>query len=150
MFRYSSELRRIEETILKVSIEYLSLESEGFNLPSCSSTEIKFEPQYTGKNNHIVQFLAFTPEFDLNSYDSKGKTMLHYASTNGDVSIVKLLLDHQASVSHQTPKSRTPLHCATKHNHLEIVKLLIEHNSDLTIEAKTFSFQFMLPSVKTT
>ena len=53
-----------------------------------------------------------------------GHTPLHEAAFNGDVPLVRLLLESGADRSVRTPEGDTPLDIATKHNRAEVVRLL--------------------------
>ena len=53
-----------------------------------------------------------------------GHTPLHEAAFNGDLALVRLLLDEGADRSLRTPEGDTPLDIATKHKRAEAVRLL--------------------------
>lgn len=53
-----------------------------------------------------------------------GHTPLHEAAYNGDLALVRLLLEHGADRSVQTAEGDTPLDIATKHKRTEVVRLL--------------------------
>jgi len=53
-----------------------------------------------------------------------GHTPLHEAAFNGDLALVRLLLDAGAARSLRTPEGDTPLDIATKHRRAEVVRLL--------------------------
>ena len=53
-----------------------------------------------------------------------GHTPLHEAAFNGDLALVRLLLDEGADRSQRTPEGDTPLDIATKHERAEVVRLL--------------------------
>jgi len=55
---------------------------------------------------------------------SAGHTPLHEAAFNGDMALVRLLLDSGADRSLRTPEGETPLDIATKHNRTEVARLL--------------------------
>ena len=59
-----------------------------------------------------------------------GRTPLYYASMEGHVATVKLLLKHGAEVwSVKNADGLTPLHCAAIHGHVETARVLLEHNA---------------------
>ena len=53
-----------------------------------------------------------------------GHTPLHEAAFNGDLALVRLLIDSGADRSLRTPEGDTPLDIATKHKRAEVVRLL--------------------------
>ena len=63
-----------------------------------------------------------------------GWTPLHYAATNGHLSIMKLLLDKYAFIDAQSPNGTTPLMMAAMYGSPEAVKLLIDEGADLKMK----------------
>eukprot|EP01012_Entosiphon_sulcatum_P063024 TRINITY_DN8992_c0_g1_i1.p2 TRINITY_DN8992_c0_g1~~TRINITY_DN8992_c0_g1_i1.p2 ORF type:complete len:153 (-),score=25.88 TRINITY_DN8992_c0_g1_i1:81-539(-) len=64
---------------------------------------------------------------DPNSADGGGCTPLHYACSNGQLHVVKALLDHPGiNVNAQDSYGRTPLHWAVSSGHVDVVKMLLE------------------------
>ncbi|MBS0340418.1 MAG: ankyrin repeat domain-containing protein [Proteobacteria bacterium] len=59
-----------------------------------------------------------------------GWTPLHYAATNGHISIMKELLDKYAFINAQSPNGTTPLMMAAGYGSVEAVKLLIDEGAD--------------------
>ncbi|MCX4165269.1 MULTISPECIES: ankyrin repeat domain-containing protein [Paraburkholderia] len=66
--------------------------------------------------------------------NKKGWAPLHYAASNGNDDIVKLLLDHSAYVDAGSPNGTTPLMMAARANHVSTVKLLLDNGADLTVK----------------
>jgi serine/threonine protein kinase/ankyrin repeat protein/formylglycine-generating enzyme required for sulfatase activity len=67
-------------------------------------------------------------------------TPLMFASSQGDVEMVKFLIDRQADVKATNASGQTALHFAAQHGHRSVVELLLNANADvnaLTREAKT-------------
>jgi ankyrin repeat protein len=78
---------------------------------------------------------------DVNEHDSCGVTPLYLAVGNGQVEMVRFLLEHGARVNIiPAPDvgigrpSMTPLMVAAQRGHAEIAKLLIEHGADISAE----------------
>lgn len=56
---------------------------------------------------------------------------LHLAAMNGDVSVVKLLLQHGAKVDADDGSGQTPLFLAANWSRYDAVELLIEHGANV-------------------
>ncbi|OOZ39528.1 ankyrin repeat domain-containing protein [Solemya elarraichensis gill symbiont] len=60
-----------------------------------------------------------------------GGTPLNFAVSQGDLSMVKLLLDYSADVNGGMQDDATPLHNAAKQDHLSIARLLIKKGANI-------------------
>lgn len=63
-----------------------------------------------------------------------GWTPLHYAATSGQLTIMKVLLDHYAFIDAQSPNGTTPLMMAAMYGSTEAVKLLLAEGADTTMK----------------
>ncbi len=63
-------------------------------------------------------------------------TLLHIAAYNGQLKIVKYLIENGAKVDEKDPDGWTPLPLAAGNGHLEIVKYLIENGADVNAVEK--------------
>jgi ankyrin repeat protein len=63
-----------------------------------------------------------------------GWTPLHYASTTGHNDVVKYLLDHAAYIDAESPNGTTPLMMAARGGHIETVKLLLDEGADMRLK----------------
>ena len=63
-----------------------------------------------------------------------GWTPLHYAATNGHISIMKELLDKFAFIDAQSPNGTTPLMMAAGYGSFEAVKLLVDEGADQSMK----------------
>lgn len=84
------------------------------------------------KNEDSTMFLILNEaEFDVNSTDSKGRTLLHYAVIENNFNIAKLLLDKGANSSHSDNNGWTPLHYAAQNYNAKLSELLIKYGADV-------------------
>ena len=62
------------------------------------------------------------------------------AATNGYHDMVKILLDHKASVNIQDRHGNTPLHLAASNGNYEVVKLLVGEFADVDAVTKVLLY----------
>ena len=97
------------------------------------------------KNEIIVEYILRHDPSSVNQNDINGDTPLHHASFDGQVEIVKLLLDFNANVNAKDfVQTSTPLFSAIASNSKEnvnIVKLLLEKNADVEYQVATSTLQ---------
>ncbi len=66
-----------------------------------------------------------------NAKDASGSTLIHYAVTNNQVEIAKLLIDRGADIhAHYSNDGHTVLHLAVMHQDGEMTKLLLDRKAD--------------------
>lgn len=68
----------------------------------------------------------------INMPGAQKKTPLHHACINGDPEVVRLLLQHGASVNAKTSDGHTPLHAACQSGNLQTVRALLHHGANPT------------------
>jgi ankyrin repeat protein len=87
-----------------------------------------------GANRHFetMKWLVDHGGEDVNSQtDSEGFTLMGYASREGNLELVKILLEDMKADVHQiTLDGRTGLMDAAANGHVEVVKFLLEHNAN--------------------
>lgn len=93
-------------------------------------------------------------EFDINTRNSEGKTLLHIHARKSNGQILEFLLNHGADPNIQDKYGKTPIfYCPES---ISCTKLLIDHGANLTIRdndshislyyaAKTYSFKYVQP-----
>ena len=83
------------------------------------------------KGNLKLTQLLIERQADINH---PGWTPLHYAATNGNAKIVKLLLDESAYIDAESPNGTTPLMMAARYGTPEAVQLLIKEGADIHLK----------------
>nr|XP_022903921.1 ankyrin repeat and sterile alpha motif domain-containing protein 1B-like isoform X1 [Onthophagus taurus] len=72
-----------------------------------------------------------------NVQDSSGYTSLHHAALNGHREIVRLLLEHDASINIVDSKGSTPLHLAAWSGNADIARMLLKGPSLCNVNSTT-------------
>lgn len=67
----------------------------------------------------------------LEKKNEKGETPLHVAAINGNVSLVKRLIEQGHRVDVKDYSGWTPLHEACNHGHIEVVKVLLDNKAPI-------------------
>jgi ankyrin repeat protein len=89
------------------------------------------------RNKEKVEFALEQRPSDINQQSQTMKnTPLHIASSNGDIEIVKLLIENGADVNKQNKDGTTALYIASQRGDIEIVKLLIQNGADVNKQNK--------------
>ena len=89
----------------------------------------------------------------ISAFDVKkdaGSTPLHFASFNGDVEVVRFLVEHGTDATAQDKNGSTPLHFASKNGHVEVMQFLVEHGAHPTAQNKYGSTPSHLASTNVT
>ena len=71
---------------------------------------------------------------DIDSTNDEGKSPLHIAAENNQLSISKLLIKNGANISKRDLKEWTPLHCAAARSHFKYCEYLISLKANIAIE----------------
>jgi uncharacterized protein len=74
----------------------------------------------------------------VNSRDERGIMPLRYAVEQGHITLVSLLLEHNALINARANDDQTAVHRAIALGHEAIARLLIEKTSDVTMQRKNF------------
>ena len=75
----------------------------------------------------ILQKILSNKKGDINYCDENNWTALHYASDEGCLKIVELLIKSNCDVNALTKNRKTALHLASSHGYFDISRLLIEN-----------------------
>ncbi|CAG8791792.1 14176_t:CDS:2, partial [Racocetra persica] len=90
------------------------------------SAEDKKSGEAIEKNDvESIRKLIEERKLGTNTCDEYGNTALHYASQNGYLEIIDILLENGAEVNSEEKNKLTPLHAAISNNHKEIAKKLL-------------------------
>ncbi|XP_069690783.1 ankyrin-1-like [Periplaneta americana] len=103
---------------------------EIINLVLESSTVIT-KHKYTRRNEEQIDS-SFKHKI-VNTKDKSGWTPLLYASRQGNLDIVQILIKHKADVSFRNESGECALHLAVREGHLSVVKYLVEHGADIQL-----------------
>jgi len=91
-----------------------------------------------GDSIQTIQKMIESGDFDVNSRNPAGYTLLHLAVKQQRLDIVKLLLQHRASPNSTNFEGYTPLHTAVETDHADaFVALLLDNKADATVVDKT-------------
>lgn len=69
----------------------------------------------------VQKFIAAHPDFDLNTPDHNGKTLLHVACIRGDLRLANYLLDKGANYLQTDDQGWNALHFAIASHHIELI-----------------------------
>lgn len=77
-----------------------------------------------------AEILQSTPEL-VNSVEAGGFTAMHFAAFNGDLEMIKMLLDHHADASVANYDGNTPLVMAVKGHQIDAIHALLKAGVDI-------------------
>lgn len=95
--------------------------------PSCDESYSSLYKWYADILNRTSDLLKNPLPSDINQIDRYGRTAMHYASDQGNASVVQLLLTNGCNVNNPcTSESMSPLHLACSKGHIEVAALLVK------------------------
>ncbi|EGU78519.1 hypothetical protein FOXB_10970, partial [Fusarium oxysporum f. sp. conglutinans Fo5176] len=71
-------------------------------------------------------------DFPITVTENDGWTLSHWASVNGHINVIKLLIQHGCDITVTTEDGATPLHLASANGHIYVVHLLIDEGASAT------------------
>ncbi len=100
--------------------------------------DVKGPLQLAIDNKHsAAALMLIAAGANVNAHDGNYFYPLHAAATNGDIDVVKALLDKKAELDVQTlAKGRTPLHCAIENEFAPVVRALLAAGANPDIANK--------------
>ena len=82
--------------------------------------------------------IEYLPRDIYDAANNEGMTALHYAAANGDINVVKILIENGADIKAQdTVLSRSVIHFAAESGNIDCIKYLTEKGADL-LDRDTF------------
>ncbi|XP_020297403.1 ankyrin repeat and KH domain-containing protein 1-like [Pseudomyrmex gracilis] len=120
-------LERAREILPYYGLSYSQVWKEGYVL-LCDAIE--------NRHTEVIKLLlTYGSKVNSNTGETYN-TPLNFAVKNGDIKIVKMLLDRRANVNATTRYGTTPLHNAIVKEKIEIAELLLNHGADVNASDK--------------
>lgn len=92
----------------------------------------KFESQFRKackKGNRLAVGALLSVGIEINNYDQKGFSGLHYASANGHIGVVSFLVNNKATINIPALDQSTPLHVACYNGHDKVIQFLLANGA---------------------
>ncbi|KPM35886.1 hypothetical protein AK830_g10674 [Neonectria ditissima] len=87
-------------------------------------------------NLRVAQLLIWRASGLVNAFDHEKRTVLHYAASQGNRSIVEMLLNSGADIDAQDGSGQTPLSLAVSQSHEDVAVCLIRSGANLDMPCK--------------
>lgn len=91
---------------------------------------------YLSRISLIMLFLFSCASSDINTKDGNGNSLMHDAVMNGDISLIKKLIDRGADINVANEQYVTPIRLAAYLNRRDIVQLLIKKGINVNYNQK--------------
>lgn len=118
------QARKVTEVLLgwpKIDVEARNSQDESALMMAALKGDLELARRLIGRDADV---------------NKPGWTALHYASTNGHIAAMRLLLEHHAYIDAEAPNGTTPLMMAAHYGTPEAVKLLLEEGADPELRNK--------------
>lgn len=96
-----------------------------------SKDSINQTPLHTAVKNIEISTYLLHQKARINDRDGLGNSPLHRAVFGGSIDVVKLFIEHGASIEAENSNRQRPLHLAIKQKSLDGVKLLIDKGANI-------------------
>ena len=83
----------------------------------------------SNKPEVLEQFLKSTTYINLNYIDAEGESPLHRGCLQGNLEIIKLLVEYGANQSIKNKLGWFPIHIASFYGHIDVLMYLIDQNN---------------------
>ena len=102
-----------------------------FLVSSCSKKKLLIEKINSGNKEKVKELISQGINLDYNEDTSLGQTPLMRSIEQGDLSLVKLLVDAGASIDKKNNRGGTPLYCAVEINKIHIAEYLLSCGANI-------------------
>ncbi|KAG5360805.1 Ankyrin repeat-containing protein [Yarrowia sp. B02] len=89
-----------------------------------------------GHKNIVEWILQHHKPADIDQTDASGWTVVHIASSTGNVDMLNLILPLEPDVNEKANGGQTPLHLAVGKNRVDAVRLLLDHGAKPSVRIK--------------
>lgn len=96
----------------------------------------KHELQYESMIKDLIKVFPHNAVLKDRAYIGDGRTALHQASSYGNLSVMKLLVNTGAKVGEKNSSGELPLHLAARFGRIDAVKYLVAQGSPLNEKSK--------------
>ena len=127
VIHYAGEIPNNKE-VVSLLIAYGGLDAHA--KPSSETARQFIYAVFLDNVERVNAMLRDNPELVEERY-ARGDTALHHAARNGDLEIVKQLVDNGSDVNAIADQGHFPLYCAAGHGHVETTRYLVEKGADL-------------------
>jgi len=132
VMHYAGEVSN-NKRVVELLILYGALESH--TQPKSEMSRQFIWSVFLANENRTSALLKSTPGL-INERYSRGDLALHHATRNGDLGIVKILVESGADVNAMTEQAQFPLYCAAGHGHVEVTTYLMSRKADTGLKLK--------------